>query len=199
MNWSSAVRHYRRVHCITQDQLADIFAVDTRTVRRWESGQSIPPMSVRDTVIMIDHSAQYDMLAKLTSSSTEIMCLFDQDRRIIAASPALLQSARLSVSDVVGANYCRLFVPEHATGIIDRIDREGGYVKSGLSGFNVNTFRSQQDPNGVRVMSTRYSQASISVFCRSRKTCLVMSQQAFSSQPTGQLGIVNWRYDHSGL
>ncbi len=47
MDWSQRVRNYRQRAGLTQEALAEMFAVEARTVRRWESGASRPPENVR--------------------------------------------------------------------------------------------------------------------------------------------------------
>ena len=91
MDWSQRVRQYRSRSGLTQAALAEMFGVEERTVRRWESGISRPPADVRVKLQM----APVPLMPRPTSrglidfvrAQKEMMSLYTPQLKVIAASP----------------------------------------------------------------------------------------------------------------
>lgn len=91
MDWSQRVRQYRSRSGLTQAALAEMFGVEERTVRRWESGISRPPADVRVKLQL----APVPFIPKATSrglkdfvrSHKEMVSLYTPQLKAIAASP----------------------------------------------------------------------------------------------------------------
>jgi len=91
MDWSQRVRQYRSRSGLTQAALAELFGVEERTVRRWESGISRPPAEVRVKLLM----APVPYIARPTLSALKdfvhahngMVSLYTPQLKAIAASP----------------------------------------------------------------------------------------------------------------
>ena len=91
MDWSQRVRQYRSRSGLTQAALAEMFGVEERTVRRWESGISRPPADVR---IKLQMAPVPPMplptsrgLKDFVRSHKEMMSLYTPQLKVIAVSP----------------------------------------------------------------------------------------------------------------
>ena len=89
-NWHLRIRSYRLRSGLTQEQLADVFMVADRTVRRWENGQSQPPQHVRErllrTHVPLIHRPEVAALRAMTETSSLGTMLMDEKLNIIAMS-----------------------------------------------------------------------------------------------------------------
>ncbi len=89
-DWGLRIRSYRERAGLTQVQLADLFGVDDRTVRRWEAGVSRPPRSVREqlgrTPVPRILRPDIQSIATLVRQSSLGIMLLDSQLVVLAAS-----------------------------------------------------------------------------------------------------------------
>lgn len=91
MDWSQRVRQYRSRTGLTQAALAEMFGVEERTVRRWETGVSRPPADVRVKLEMAPvpyvPRPTLSALKDFVHSHNGMVSLYTPQLKVIAASP----------------------------------------------------------------------------------------------------------------
>ena len=89
-DWALRIRNYRERSGLTQDALAEMFLVDSRTVRRWEAGKTRPPLDVRRrlgrTHVPIIQTPVGSVLRDLVERSADGITLLDDDLKVLAQS-----------------------------------------------------------------------------------------------------------------
>lgn len=87
--WASFVFSYRRLHSLTQDQLAEKLKVSQQTVSRWEAGQQVPdPHSqavLRQVLGESDLTSQKNWIERIQRASG-FEALIDRELRVLSAS-----------------------------------------------------------------------------------------------------------------
>lgn len=109
MEWSQRVRYYRTRAGLTQEALAELFGVEPRTVRRWESGASRPPEDVRAKLqrapVPVIPRATLGSLKDFVGGAKGLVSLYTPTLDVIAASPVSAHLFRtLYGSEPVGVN-----------------------------------------------------------------------------------------------
>jgi DNA-binding transcriptional regulator YiaG len=126
--WSKRISAYRKSSKLTQERLAELFNVETRTIQRWESGQSMPPKHVqaalRRTPMPAIETPTARGIMSIVEHSTERSLLLDARFIVVAASPSYREvMQRLFNIDILGADFHR-FVP---ASFADAVAKAGGY------------------------------------------------------------------------
>jgi transcriptional regulator with XRE-family HTH domain len=138
-DWAERVRKYRRRAGLTQEQLADLFLVEPRTIRRWEAGQTRPPLEVRQRLhrnaVPVLQRPEVAALTSLVTSSGEGMMLLDERLNVLAASARDRAWFQSQIGrDPVGLSL-EPFLP---VAIRDLLGQYGGWekaVQAGLASF----------------------------------------------------------------
>jgi transcriptional regulator with XRE-family HTH domain len=125
--WAHFVYSYRRLHTITQDQLAERLGVSQQTVSRWEAGQQIPdPASqakLRKVLGEADLNSTKNWIARVRrAAGFEI--LFDRELTVRSVSAAMAEIARILPEDMIGMAHDDLF-PKPRPAHIERLAQEG--------------------------------------------------------------------------
>jgi transcriptional regulator with XRE-family HTH domain len=135
MEWSQRVRYYRTRAGLTQEALAELFGVEPRTVRRWESGASRPPEDVRAKLqrapVPVIPRATLGSLKDFVNGAKGIVSLYTPTLEVVAGSPMSTNLFRtLYGCDPIGVNILP-YLGEDMQGIfadhggIDRMNRNG--------------------------------------------------------------------------
>jgi transcriptional regulator with XRE-family HTH domain len=135
--WSKRVIAYRKMSKLTQERLAELFNVETRTIQRWESGNSAPPKHVqaalRRTPMPAIETPTARGIISIVEHSTERALLIDAQFTVVAASASYRDVMRRLFSiEIIGADFHR-FVP---ASFADAVDRAGGYEKIRGRGYS---------------------------------------------------------------
>lgn len=137
MDWSKRVRQYRSRSGLTQAALAEMFGVEERTVRRWESGVSRPPAEVRVklqmTPVPVIPVPTSHGLKNFVRSHKEMVSLFTPQLKVIASSaPIAAQFAAMFGRELDGVQLFKFL----GNDMSELIAAHGGWdrmVKNGLS------------------------------------------------------------------
>jgi transcriptional regulator with XRE-family HTH domain len=88
--WSERIKLYRQKTGMPQEQLAEMFGVDVRSVRRWEAGTAMPSLAVRKKLLSAPvpamASASVSGFAEIIRTSNKFTALLSDQHEIIAAS-----------------------------------------------------------------------------------------------------------------
>lgn len=112
MEWSQRVRYYRARAGLTQEALAELFGVEPRTVRRWESGASRPPEDVRAKLqrapVPVIPRAKMSSLKDFVSGAKGMISLYTPTLEVVAGSSVSTALFRtLYGGDPIGVNVDR--------------------------------------------------------------------------------------------
>lgn len=137
MDWSQRVRLYRARTGLTQAALAELFGVEERTVRRWESGISRPPADVRvklqATPVPVIPQRTLRGLKDFVRSHKEMVSLFTPQLKVIASSaPVAAQFTAMFGRELDGVQLFQFL----GSDMSELIASHGGWdrmVKNGLS------------------------------------------------------------------
>jgi Helix-turn-helix len=142
--WSKRIIAYRRQSKLTQERLAELFNVETRTIQRWEAGQSAPPKYVqaalRRTPVPAIETPTARGIMTIVEHSSERALLLDARFTVVAASASYQDlMRRLFNVEIVGADFER-FMPAAFTDVVDKAGgrdriRQRGY--SSITGDHV--------------------------------------------------------------
>jgi transcriptional regulator with XRE-family HTH domain len=136
-DWDIRIRNYRQRSGLTQEALADLFMVDARTIRRWEAGQTLPPLEVRRklqrTRVPIINRPEAAVFKQLVATSTEGIMLLDDELTILAMSDRELQWFQSQYGFDPRGRSWEPYIPHF---FIPLLDRYGGWratTRAGLS------------------------------------------------------------------
>jgi transcriptional regulator with XRE-family HTH domain len=106
--WAHFVFSYRRLHSITQEQLAERLEVSQQTVSRWEAGQQIPDpgsqAKLRTVLGEADlNSLKFWMARVRRASGNEI--LMDNKLIIRSVSASMTEVARFLPEEMIGKQF----------------------------------------------------------------------------------------------
>jgi transcriptional regulator with XRE-family HTH domain len=135
--WSHRILAYRRMSKLTQERLAELFNVETRTIQRWEAGTSAPPKHVqaalRRTPLPAIETPTARGIMTIVEHSTERALLLDANFTVVAASASYRDvMRRLFNIEILGADFDR-FVP---ASFVDAIDKAGGRDRVRQRGYS---------------------------------------------------------------
>jgi transcriptional regulator with XRE-family HTH domain len=152
INWSKRVRNYRRGSNLTQEQLATIFGVETRTVQRWEAGASRPTDRIQRELVRAPVPPivwpTVRGLMSLVETSSEYVLLLDEKLRVLANSKShKIRMMSQFGTDVVGHEWTK-YMPQV---FADMIEREGGrdaIYRRGYSSLTADYHRQINESSG---------------------------------------------------
>jgi len=110
MDWSNALRDYRRRHGLTQAALAEILDVDPTTVSRWERGRDRPALGIasRLTSLIVPRTRDVERALKLLIDTTDaIAALFDDKYRLLYSSAMHRRLLGVDASALYGRSFVR--------------------------------------------------------------------------------------------
>jgi transcriptional regulator with XRE-family HTH domain len=106
--WAHFVFSYRRLHSITQEQLADRLEVSQQTVSRWEAGQQIPDPSsqakLRTVLGEADLNSLKFWIARIRRAAGSEM-LIDGDLVVRAISASIADIGRTLPEEMIGKKF----------------------------------------------------------------------------------------------
>jgi transcriptional regulator with XRE-family HTH domain len=127
MNFSESLKRYRKEKALSQEEFAEVLAVDVRTIGRWERGVSEPNattyMRVMD-ILRPRHGIDWQ-LRHFIASAHGLIQLFLPDTKILAASTDFQKLQKMSATEVVGLYDVDDFPPD----MLEEHDRLGGVEK----------------------------------------------------------------------
>jgi transcriptional regulator with XRE-family HTH domain len=165
--WAKRVKLYRQKSGMPQEQLAEMFGVDVRSVRRWEAGTAMPSLAVRKKLLSAPvpamASASVAGFAEIIRSSPKFTALLSDRHEIIAAS-ASYEARMLRVHgpdwrDVPHLDRIKSPVQEIITATCDAHGGLDKMMRNGLSSLT-HDFTFERDG---RMVSMRFTSARLFV------------------------------------
>lgn len=105
--WGKYIIAYRRLHRLSQEQLAVILSVSAPTVSRWESGRQVPDSisqtELRKRIPLLNMSSASDWVYRV-SHAHDYELLTDANSNILAFSAGAVQYWRLDPEPLIGLN-----------------------------------------------------------------------------------------------
>ena len=134
MNWSRAIKDYRRRHRLTQAALAEILNVDPTTVSRWERGRDQPALGIlrRLRSLVIPGTSDVERaLRVLVDTSNAIAVVFDQKYRLLHSSPKHRALLRLEASELYNRPFYKLQSQSQAA-LVESVGGPSGWFRDGI-------------------------------------------------------------------
>lgn len=135
--WGSFVFSYRRLHDLTQDQLAEKLNVSQQTVSRWEAGQQIPdPRSQAALRAVLGESDLQSVKAwtERVRRSSGYEVLLDTSLKIVAISRSISDSFDILPEACAGRPIADYF-PKDRPKFMEQA-QERGFFEGALSGVH---------------------------------------------------------------
>jgi transcriptional regulator with XRE-family HTH domain len=137
MDWAERIRNYRVRSKLTQEQLAELFMVEPRTISRWETGVSQPPESVRlklrRTHVPLLSTPTGKAVESLVTDHRGSAMMYDMNLIVLAVSEQQRKWVQLQYDmDPIGQSW-HAYMGDH---FLAMLAKEGGYhkvIKRGLS------------------------------------------------------------------
>jgi transcriptional regulator with XRE-family HTH domain len=153
MDWAERIKNYRLRSKLTQEQLAELFMVEPRTISRWETGASQPPDSVRlklrRTHVPLLSTPTGKAVEALVSDHGGAAMMYDMNLIVLAVSKQQRKWANLQYGfDPIGQCW-HAYMGDH---FLHMLAKEGGYyqvVKRGLSSVTTD-FQLKEGERGAK-------------------------------------------------
>jgi transcriptional regulator with XRE-family HTH domain len=136
--WASFVFSYRRLHGLTQDQLADMLKVSQQTISRWEAGHQIPDPHSQSVLRLVLGEADLGSLRlwKLrVRKSAGHEFLLDRNLVILSASNPAFADYGFLAEDVLGQS-AQQFIPKPRPEYLERV-RDEGFFDGAIASVHV--------------------------------------------------------------
>lgn len=90
MDWARAIRDYRSINRITQEEFAAQIGVEPRSLRRWETGDSVPTRERARQLaeVLTPFATTLDTIVDLVRRSSGKAIMTAPDLTVLAISPA---------------------------------------------------------------------------------------------------------------
>jgi transcriptional regulator with XRE-family HTH domain len=133
--WGSFVLSFRRLHSLTQDQLAERLKVSQQTVSRWEAGQQIPDPRSQSALRSVLGEADLNSLKiwkERIRRASGFDALLDAELRIVCISGRIAETFDMDPEGVVGRPISEFFPADRPRFMEQALER--GFFKGTLSG-----------------------------------------------------------------
>lgn len=125
--WGSFVFSYRRLHAMTQEQLADKLNVSQQTVSRWEAGQQVPDPRSQATLRAVlgeaDLASKKIWIERVRRASG-VEALLDRSLSFLSISPGLAAGVDMTAEQLIGRPFSK-FLPSSRPKKVEKAVEDG--------------------------------------------------------------------------